>query len=378
MLTNAARALWAVSRAPNPPRRVWRDWALVAVLVPTAILEGVLREQVVWRPVALVVALVAACALLWRRTHPLAAVAAAFGLLVVADIATLMTSGGPVGLNTTACVLLLPYSLVRWGSGREIGIGLAIILVALVLGLVSDFTSVVESVFGSMVLLFPATLGVAIRNWATSRMRELDRVRLREREQLARELHDTVAHHVSAIAIRAQAGRVVAATNPEAALDALAVIETEASRTLAEMRIMVGGLRDNGSPVLVPQPGVADLERLASSVGDRVELHLSGDLENLGSSIGTAIYRIAQESITNAVRHARHATRIDVRVTGDADCVRLTVSDNGDAGSTARNPLGYGLIGMNERAMLLGGLLEAGPGPDRGWIVEATLPRAAR
>jgi signal transduction histidine kinase len=158
------------------------------------------------------------------------------------------------------------------------------------------------------------------------------------------------------------------------------VIEQEASRTLAEMRIMVGGLRDNGSPVLVPQPGVADLERLARSVGEgpRVELQLSGDLDDLNSSIGTAIYRIAQESVTNAVRHARHATRIDVRVAGDADCIRLTVSDNGDAGSTVRNPLGYGLIGMSERAMLLGGFLEAGPGPDRGWTVEATLPRAAR
>jgi signal transduction histidine kinase len=380
MLTNAVRALWAESRAPKPPARVWRDWVLVGLLVPTAILEGLLREDLVWRPVALVLGVAIVCSLLWRRTHPLAVVAGAFGALIVADIASLMTSGGPVGLYTMSCVLLLPYSLVRWGSGREIGIGLVIILVALVMGIVSDYTGVLESVGGSMILLFPATLGAALRYWATSRMRELDQVRLREREQLARELHDTVAHHVSAIAIRAQAGRVVAAADPTAALDALAVIEEEASRTLAEMRIMVGGLRDNGSPVLVPQPGVADLERLARSVGDRprVELKLSGDLDNLGSSIGTAIYRIAQESVTNAVRHARHATRIDVRVAGDPDYVRLTVSDNGDAGSTVRNPLGYGLTGMTERAMLLGGFLEAGPGPDRGWIVEATLPRAAR
>jgi signal transduction histidine kinase len=380
MLTNAVRALWAEARAPKPPQRVWRDWALVAVLAPTAVLEGVLREQLVWRPVALAVTVGVICALLWRRTHPLAAVAVAFGGLIVADIAALLTTGGPVGLYTTACVLLLPYSLVRWGSGREIGIGLVIILVTLVLSLVGDFTGVVDSVVGSMILLFPATLGAAVRYWATSRMRELDQVRLREREQLARELHDTVAHHVSAIAIRAQAGRVVAAADPDAALAALAVIEQEASRTLAEMRIMVGGLRHNGSPVLVPQPGLADLERLVRSVGDRprVDLKLSGDLENLGSPISTAIYRIAQESITNAVRHARHATRIEVRLAGDADCVRLTVSDNGDGGSTQRNPLGYGLIGMTERAMLLGGFLEAGPGPDRGWIVEATLPRAAR
>lgn len=380
MLTNAVRALWAEARAPKPPERVWRDWALVAVLLPTAILEGILRDPLTWRPVALVLAVGVVCALPWRRTHPLAVVAGTFGAVIVLDIGSLLTTSGPVGLYTMICVVMLPYSLVRWGSGREIGIGMVVILVALAMGLAVDNTGVLDSVLGSMFLLFPATLGAAVRSWGTSRMRELDQVRLREREQLARELHDTVAHHVSAIAIRAQAGQVVAATDPTAALDALAVIEQEASRTLAEMRIMVGGLRDNGSAVLAPQPGVADLERLARSVGDRprVELTLSGDLENLGSPIGTAIYRIAQESITNAVRHARRATRIDVHVDGDPDRVRLTVSDNGDAGSIPRNPLGYGLIGMTERAILLGGFLEAGPGPDRGWTVEATLPRAAR
>jgi signal transduction histidine kinase len=359
---------------------VWRDWVLVAVLLPTAVLEGIFRDPVVWRPVALMIAVGVVCALPWRRTHPLAVVAGSFGALIVADIGSLLTTAGPVGLYTMICVVMLPYSLVRWGSGREIGIGMVVILVALAMGLAVDNTGVLDSVLGSMFLLFPATLGAAVRSWGTSRMRELDQVRLREREQLARELHDTVAHHVSAIAIRAQAGQVVAATDPTAALDALAVIEHEASRTLAEMRIMVGGLRDNGSAVLAPQPGVADLERLARSVGDRprVELTLSGDLENLGSPIGTAIYRIAQESITNAVRHGRRATLIDVHVDGDPDRVRLTVSDNGDGGSTPRNPLGYGLIGMTERAILLGGFLEAGPGPDRGWTVEATLPRAAR
>jgi signal transduction histidine kinase len=378
MLSNAVRALWAEPRAPKPPKRVWRDWALVAVLVPTAVLEGILREQVVWRPLALVLAVGVVGTFLWRRTHPLAAVAVAFGALIVVDIATLLTTGEPVGLYTMICVVLLPYSLVRWGSGREVGIGLAIILVALVLGVASDFTGVLDAVIGSMFLLFPATLGAAVRYRATSRSRELDQVRLREREQLARELHDTVAHHVSAIAIRAQAGRVVAASHPEAAMDALAVIEEEASRTLAEMRIMVRGLRDAEVLALAPQQGLADLERLVRSVGDRprVEVELSGDLDDLGPSVGAAIYRIAQESVTNAVRHARQATRIVVAVTGDVDWVRLTVRDDGAAGSASRNSLGYGLVGMTERAMLLGGTFEAGPGPDQGWTVEAVLPKA--
>jgi signal transduction histidine kinase len=210
-------------------------------------------------------------------------------------------------------------------------------------------------------------------------MRELDQVRLRERELLARELHDIVAHHVSAMVIRAQAGRVVSAADPQAAMDALAVIEAEGTRTLAEMRTMVGVLRDDRTAALVPQPGVADLERLARSVGDRpwVEVKMSGDVEDLGPAVGAAIYRIAQESITNAVRHARNATRIDVGVTVDGDAVHLTVRDDGETTSAPRNPLGYGLVGMTERASLLGGSFAAGPGADRGWTVDVVLPATA-
>jgi signal transduction histidine kinase len=315
----------------------------------------------------------AALILLWRRTRPFEVVVVAFGSLIVLDLVSLLSVHESVGLYMMVCVVLLPYSLFRWGSGREIVIGLAFILVALFVGLAVDNTGLVDSVFGSMFLLFPATLGAAVRYRSSSRVRELDQVRLREREQLARELHDTVAHHVSAIVIRAQAGRVVAATDPGAAMDALVVIEAEASRTLAEMRVMVAGLRADDAAELAPQPGVADLERLARSAGLLVDVDLSGDLDDLGPSVGAAIYRIAQESITNAVRHARDATRIDVRVAGDADCVRLTIRDDGEAGSAG--PVGYGLVGMTERATLLGGSFEAGPGPDRGWTVEAVLPR---
>ena len=377
MVRNAVRSLLAEPRAPNPPARVWRDWVLVAVLVPTAVLEGVLRDEVVWRPVALVLALGLVFPLLWRRTAPLAAVAVAFGALIAFWIAALVSADGPVGLYTTSYVLLLPYSLLRWGSGREAAAGLVVILVTGLLGIAEDYTGIAEAVFGIMFLMFPAALGAAVRFQTTYRLREMDQVKLREREQLARELHDIVAHHVSAIVIRAQAGRVVAASSPDAAVAALEVIEEEASRTLAEMRLMVGALRQAEEPDLAPQRGVADIERLARGAGDSppVAVHLSGDLDDLRPTVGAALYRLAQESITNAVRHARHATRIDVRVVGDEQCVRLTVSDDGDAGSLGASPSSYGIAGMTERAKLLGGALEAGPSLDRGWTVDAVLPR---
>lgn len=376
-MRNAFHSLWAEPRAPDPTARVWRDWALVGVLVPMAVLEGSLRDEVVWRPVALVLAIGLVFPLLWRRTNPLAAVAVAFGAVIVVDVAALLGAAGPVGLYTNAYVLLFPYSLFRWGSGREAVIGLAIMLIAGGLGIAGDYTGAVDAVLGSVILLFPAALGASIRYRANSRLREVDQVKLLEREQLARELHDTVAHHVSAIAIRAQAGRVVAASHPDAAVDALQVIEEEASRTLAEMRTMVGALRQGEEADLAPQRGVADIERLARSAGDspHVDVELSGDLDDLRPSVETAIYRLAQESITNAVRHARHATSVKVSVVGDDRSVRLTVSDDGESSSFSASSSGYGLAGMTERAKLLGGSLEAGPSPGRGWTVDAVLPR---
>ena len=373
MIPDALRPLWTAPRPPGAPARVWRDWALVAVLVPTAVLEGVQRPDVTWRPVALVLALVVVLSLLWRRTHPLGAVLVVFGALTVADAAALDGGAGEQGLYTTACVLLLPYSLCRWGSGREVVLGLAVILAGSALGVAADYTGVTDAVLAVIVVLSPAAIGAGIRLAATSRLREQDQVRLREREQLARELHDTVAHHVSAIAIRAQAGRVVAASDPSAALDALVVIEGEASRALTEMRLMVGALRDDGAAELAPQRGVADIGSLATGGPPQVAVELSGDLDDLRPSVGAALYRLAQESVTNALRHSRHASRVSVAVQADDDSVRLTVVDDGDL--QGRAGTGYGLVGMAERATLLGGTLDAGPGPERGWTVVAVLPR---
>jgi signal transduction histidine kinase len=107
-----------------------------------------------------------------------------------------------------------------------------------------------------------------------------------------------------------------------------------------------------------------------------VDVEFVGDLDDLPPTVGSAIYRLAQESVTNARRHARHATRIAVSVAADERSVRLRVSDDGDTGATRSLAApGYGLIGMIERADLLGGTCEAGPNADRGWTVTAVLPR---
>src|SRR5262249_37300292 len=153
------------------------------------------------------------------------------------------------------------------------------------------------------------------------------------------------------------------------------------SLALEEMRSMVGSLRRGDHAELRPQQGVRDLcrlERLDEGSGPRVRVTLAGEVDELRPSVDAACFRLAQEAITNALRHARRASEVQVRVDGGEDLVRLTVVDDGEAGSTSTpSASGFGLIGMAERAKLLGGTFDAGPNASGGWTVEATLPREA-
>ncbi len=369
-------SIWDEPPAPNPPKRVWRDWVLVGALVSLAVLEVLVRPDVTWRPVAFILAVVLAVSLLWRRTHPLAVIVVVFGLLMVASVLAPYDPNNPFGLDSMAFVLLLPYALGRWASGRDMVLGLGFTLAAFGLQELVH-RNLGEFLMGIPFLLAPGIVGLAVRYWSSSRAREIDQVKLREREQLARELHDTVAHHVSAMVIQAQAGRVLAEARPESAVAALQTIESEGTLALAEMRDMVGALRDGQGAELAPQLGIADVESLAGSLRGtvRIGVAVSGDVDGLRPAVGSAIFRIAQESITNAVRHARHASSVEVRIVGKDDEVELTVSDDGEPSVGGRSSFGYGIIGMKERAALLGGTLEAGPDPKGGWVVHAVLPR---
>lgn len=371
-MTGLLRSLWnAPSASPPPPRRVWRDWLLVSLVVVIAIFEGLVRVDLA-SPLTSTLAVIAVSAtLLWRRTHPLLMLGIAFLTLSFMD-----WLDGWVDLVASGFLLVLPYALFRWGSGRAITIGVAFMLVNLGLSIFTgDGRDLVDAISEITVILVVAALGLAFRYRASSRLRELAQVKVFEREQLARDLHDTVAHHVSAIAIRAQAGLAAASQNPDAATDALAVIEVEASKTLAEMRSMVRVLRQDEIP-LAPSRGVGDIRQLANSDqnGPTVDVSITGETDSIPPTVAAAIYRLAQESITNARRHARNATLIDVRVDAQADAVQLTVRDNGD--TTGFAAPGYGITGMIERAALLGGTCTAGRAPDRGWVVTAVLPRA--
>ena len=376
-LRTAVVSWWREPPVADPPRRVWRDWALVAVLEVAALLEGLLAPDVVWRPLATAAAMALAPVLLWRRTHPLTVVLVAFGSLTAMTLlGVVLDAGVPVGLYTNAFVLLLPYSLFRWGSGRAMALGTPVIAVTATVAIIADWTGLGDAVGGTVVLILPAVLGSTVRYRETARARELQQMKTSEREQLARELHDTVAHHVSAIAVRAQAGRVLGSQEPQAALDALGVVEREASQTLQELRSMVRVLRDGEGADLAPQHGVADIVALGRPDGSvPVRVSVRGDLDDLSPGVGAALYRIAQESVTNALQHSHDATGVDVTVTGWSGSVHLEVTDDGAAVAMGRRTAGYGLVGMNERATLLGGSLRAGPRGDGGWAVVADIPR---
>lgn len=379
MVTNALRSLWAEPRAADAPERLSRDWVLVGVLMMAALLEGVFRDDVVWRPFATIVAVGLAPVMLWRRTQPLACVVVGFGTAMALGLATL--AGGPshVGLNTMIYILVLVYALVRWGSGREIVIGLMFVLVAAVIGTVADYTGPSGVIGGFGILTASAAGGAAFRYRAESWRRALEQIRSQERVGLARELHDMVAHHVSAIAVQAQAGRALAGQRPEAGLEALAAIEGEASQTLAEMRAMVRVLREGAPAEYTPQPGVADLAALARrDPVPVVDVEVPGDLDDLPLQVDAAVYRLAQEALTNALRHARNASRVEIRVVEGEGRLRLRVTDDGQIDPARPASHGFGLLGMTERVQLLGGTLRAGPASGGGWTVDAELPMEAR
>ncbi|WP_329430691.1 sensor histidine kinase [Streptosporangium sp. NBC_01495] len=200
-----------------------------------------------------------------------------------------------------------------------------------------------------------------------------------ERLHIARELHDIVGHSMSLIAVKATVANHIAATNPQEAMSALAVIEHTSRAALTDIRRLLGVLRsDEGSPAdLAPPPGPAQLHLLAEhtrAAGVPVDLEIRGTGE-LPEAVGLSVYRIVQEALTNVVKHAAPA-RCKVLVETGGGAVRIEVVDDG-RGRRPAEPRGaeaHGLVGMRERVTMYGGTFSAGPRPEGGFQVSAHLP----
>ncbi len=369
------RSLWHEPRPADAPTVGRLDWLLAGAFAAVVLVEGIVRPGVELRPLVILLALTVAPALLLRRRIPLGAAVLGWSGAGLLSILQRVTHTADLGLYSMMAILVLLYSLVRWGSGREVALGTAFVAVVVALGMYVANAGLAQLLGGTVYVLAFVALAAVFRYRADIWQRRLTEIRNQERLGLARELHDTVAHHISAIAVQAQAGRVVAGVQPEKATDVLGAIESEASQALAEMRSMVRVLREDDDVAYAPQRGVADLPALArTGPTPRVEVTLTGTLTGLAPAVESALFRLAQESLTNATRHARGAARVAIDVRREGDAVRLRVTDDGstEPGSTPEH--GFGLRGMTERAHLLGGSLTAGPGPGGGWVVEAMLP----
>ena len=206
-----------------------------------------------------------------------------------------------------------------------------------------------------------------------------DRAAMGERARIARDLHDVVAHHVSAIAVQAESARLTTEGLPEEGRAHFEAIGRTARDALAEMRRLLGVLREDAQAEAVrdPQPSLDrlnDLVETARAAGTPVKLTLEGTVVPLPPGVDLCAYRIVQEALTNVRRHASGAA-VDVELTYAPDTLRLRVRDHGP-GPASPDPDGHGLLGMRERAIMAGGTLSSGAADGGGFAVEAVLPIA--
>lgn len=203
-----------------------------------------------------------------------------------------------------------------------------------------------------------------------------------ERARIARELHDVVAHNVSVMVVQADGAAYALGTDPARARDALAAISATGRQALTEMRVLLGVLRkngDSGQADLAPLPGLDQLDELldqARAAGLPVSCTVQGEPVPLPGGTALAVYRIVQESLTNARKHAGPHARADVVLRYCGDSVELSVTDDGVGHAAASDGDGHGLTGMAERAALYGGSVQASPLPGGGFQVTARLPIA--
>lgn len=327
----------------------------------------------------------------WRRRAPMLAFYAVAVVFIVEWACGVM-------LRADATLLIAGYNLVLHERLRRLPWAAPALIVAFVLVVarlsgalpVWDVLFVLASVstaaaaLGFAVRIRRAQLAV-LRDRAVRLEIERDqRSRLAaatERTRVAREMHDIIGHSLSVIITLADGGAAAADTAPDRSKEALRLIGDTGRRSLSELRRMLGVLREQTEePTLRPQPGIADLDPLCHrirSAGPQIEYHSTGELDSLDLGVQLAAYRIVQEALTNALKHAGPRTRVRLTLRVDGTRLRIVVRDTGPPGTPDRRTRpsgpGHGLIGMRERAALYGGTVTVGPTAGGGWSVEADL-----
>jgi signal transduction histidine kinase len=394
----------ALGNAPAEFRGPFARWPRAAdavlalvVLVAMVFVKDAPGDELAARPIGDVPIIVllgfaaSAAALYWRRPAPLVAVAVA----LVAWATELV--GADKNMSGIVAIIAL-YSTGRYAARDRrsqiaaaagiAGGGAMVTIDYLVDSPPWQEDAALGSVaFGCVVMFAAWSIGRLVRlraEHAAQRMHaqaaEAGRIVVEERTRIARELHDVVAHRVSLMTVQAGAAKAVAAEDLDAALQAMGAVEEAGRQALGELRHLLGVLRPEADlDGLGPQPGLADLPRLVEQIcaaGVAVSLTKDEVPVELPARVDLFAYRIIQEALTNVLKHAGPGARTDVRLGTDNGGVVIEVvndSPDGPHGSPAVVG-GHGIIGMRERALLLGGTLDAGPRPGGGFRVVAHLP----
>ena len=348
------------------------DLWLEAQHAPGSADHHLLLVPALWTPVTLVVAV--------RRRWPVAASA------IAVTVSALAQAWVPSSLTGTAVAWMCDmYALAVWTNRAVFRILLGTyvgLVAATTLATGGDYRPAIlfTTVSTVAVVLVRVVIGDRERR-ANVAERERDLAAreavVEERARIARELHDAIAHNVSMMVVQAGAERRVLPAEQQSTREVLETVEQIGRGALTEMRRLVGMLRTSDDDPLTPQPGIGDLPRLVEQVreaGLPVDFHLEGECRELPVGLELSAYRIVQEALTNALKHAGDA-RASVRVRYGSDSLELEIVDDGPGG--AYEPVasgGHGLVGMRERVALYGGRFEAGRRDGGGFTVRVLLP----
>jgi signal transduction histidine kinase len=375
----------------DSPRYVWLVKRLdvwIACAITAWMTVEVFAEHLEPRWAALPLMIFAGGSLAWRRSQPILVGLAVVGASLVQAAAgmTMHSAIAPV-----VALLLASWSIGAYEPRRRAVLGLTIIVCGLWLSMAISMLRSTDHFMGTdfpwigALLIAPGVVGIMFGARTRSLREAEERARLlelerreaiaEERTRIARELHDVIAHSVSVMTVQAGAAEEMLKVDPSRAVEPVRAVQETGRQALVEMKRLVGMLREDDEEIgLSPQPGVSDIDRLAAQMreaGLPVELRVEGTARPVPIGVDLSAYRVVQEALTNALKHAGAASAVVTLRYGERD---LTVEVTDEGAGHGVKPGGHGLIGMRERVGIFGGTFEAGPRESGGFEVRALLP----
>ena len=365
-----------------------RDVQIALLLAFVALVQVLFFLPIAPRPIGVVIALGSTLPIAWRRSHPVAATLAGTAVWLI-------PTDGFILVGYIAAFLLY-YGLTAYQD--DLHVAAAIVIIGCAIGIATaaiQHLGIGEYIGAILIVVAPAGVGLLVRRQREHqhRLEELNLLLERERDErtrsaiadertrIARELHDIVSHALTVVSLQADAASAAIDQRPELARAPLDTIQSSAHEALVEMRRLLGVLRtEPDDEDLEPLPGMAQLPALvdrAAAAGIGAEVQARGTPVPLPQSVDLTAYRIIQEALTNAAKHAA-GSRVCITLDWAKDCLGMDICDDGPGPVGMPSPDAHGLIGMRERVRIHGGDFSAGAAPGGGFRVEVRLPIESR